>query len=154
MRSLRILSGFYGVVRPLDAIKAYRLEMGTKMANARGKDLYAFWGDRCTRLLLDGPGEGAKAKGKVKAEKVKAEKVEAAAGGLRPGDCIIDVASKEYSKVLDFDMLKEAGVTLYEMKFPGAVRDSTTTTNSIESNRIESNPLLSLPLLAAWFCDH
>ena len=40
---LRILSGLYGVLRPLDAIQPYRLEMGTKFATARGSDLYAFW---------------------------------------------------------------------------------------------------------------
>jgi cytoplasmic iron level regulating protein YaaA (DUF328/UPF0246 family) len=42
---LRILSGLYGVLRPLDRMQPYRLEMGTRLANARGKDLYAFWGD-------------------------------------------------------------------------------------------------------------
>ena len=41
---LRILSGLYGVLRPLDSIQPYRLEMGTKLANARGKSLYDFWG--------------------------------------------------------------------------------------------------------------
>lgn len=41
---LRILSGLYGVLRPMDAIQAYRLEMGTKMHNPRGKSLYDFWG--------------------------------------------------------------------------------------------------------------
>jgi len=41
---LRILSGLYGVLRPLDKIQPYRLEMGTKLANARGKSLYDFWG--------------------------------------------------------------------------------------------------------------
>ena len=41
---LRILSGLYGVLRPMDAIQPYRLEMGTKMANSRGKSLYDFWG--------------------------------------------------------------------------------------------------------------
>lgn len=40
---LRILSGLYGLLRPLDAIKAYRLEMGSKLKNPRGKDLYAYW---------------------------------------------------------------------------------------------------------------
>lgn len=40
---LRILSGLYGVLRPLDLMQAYRLEMGTKLANGRGADLYAFW---------------------------------------------------------------------------------------------------------------
>jgi cytoplasmic iron level regulating protein YaaA (DUF328/UPF0246 family) len=43
---LRILSGLYGVLRPLDLIQAYRLEMGTRLGNARGKDLYAFWGEK------------------------------------------------------------------------------------------------------------
>ncbi|MDX5300326.1 MAG: peroxide stress protein YaaA [Gammaproteobacteria bacterium] len=43
---LRLLSGLYGVLRPLDLIQPYRLEMGTRFANARGKDLYAFWGER------------------------------------------------------------------------------------------------------------
>jgi len=41
---LRILSGLYGVLRPMDAIQAYRLEMGTKMVNPRGRSLYDFWG--------------------------------------------------------------------------------------------------------------
>jgi len=40
---LRILSGLYGVLRPLDLMQAYRLEMGTKLANQSGADLYAFW---------------------------------------------------------------------------------------------------------------
>lgn len=44
-RHLRILSGLYGVLRPLDLMQAYRLEMGTKLANPLGKDLYAFWGE-------------------------------------------------------------------------------------------------------------
>ncbi|MFP8965931.1 peroxide stress protein YaaA [Pokkaliibacter sp. CJK22405] len=48
---LRILSGLYGLLRPLDQMQPYRLEMGTKFANARGKDLYAFWGDKITQAL-------------------------------------------------------------------------------------------------------
>jgi cytoplasmic iron level regulating protein YaaA (DUF328/UPF0246 family) len=50
-RHLRILSGLYGLLRPLDRIRPYRLEMGTRFANERGKDLYAFWGDRLARAL-------------------------------------------------------------------------------------------------------
>ena len=42
---LLILSGLYGVLRPLDRMQPYRLEMGTALDNARGKNLYAFWGD-------------------------------------------------------------------------------------------------------------
>jgi len=48
---LRILSGLYGLLRPLDLIQPYRLEMGTKMSNPRGKDLYTFWGDKLTQNL-------------------------------------------------------------------------------------------------------
>jgi cytoplasmic iron level regulating protein YaaA (DUF328/UPF0246 family) len=43
---LAILSGLYGVLRPLDAMQAYRLEMGTALPNPRGRNLYAYWGDR------------------------------------------------------------------------------------------------------------
>ena len=50
-KTLRILSGLYGVLRPLDLVQAYRLEMGTALANRRGKDLYAFWGDQITTTL-------------------------------------------------------------------------------------------------------
>lgn len=48
---LRILSGLYGALRPLDMMQPYRLEMGTKFANERGKDLYAFWGSKITTSL-------------------------------------------------------------------------------------------------------
>ena len=48
---LRMLSGLYGVLRPLDLMQAYRLEMGTRLENERGKDLYAFWGKRITDKL-------------------------------------------------------------------------------------------------------
>ncbi|NNM10374.1 MAG: peroxide stress protein YaaA [Pseudomonadales bacterium] len=48
---LRILSGLYGVLRPLDLMQAYRLEMGTKLANARGDNLYQFWGDKISKAL-------------------------------------------------------------------------------------------------------
>lgn len=48
---LRILSGLYGLLRPLDLMRPYRLEMGTRFANRAGKDLYAFWGDEITEQL-------------------------------------------------------------------------------------------------------
>ncbi|MEN8180347.1 MAG: peroxide stress protein YaaA [Pseudomonadota bacterium] len=48
---LRILSGLYGVMRPLDLMQPYRLEMGTKLPNEQGKDLYAFWGETITEAL-------------------------------------------------------------------------------------------------------
>ncbi|MFL9815357.1 peroxide stress protein YaaA [Stutzerimonas sp. VN223-3] len=50
-KHLRMLSGLYGILRPLDLMQPYRLEMGTKLANARGKDLYAFWGERISGWL-------------------------------------------------------------------------------------------------------
>lgn len=50
---LRMLSGLYGVLRPLDLMQPYRLEMGIRLANARGKDLYQFWGDVITDKLND-----------------------------------------------------------------------------------------------------
>lgn len=49
---LRILSGLYGLLRPLDAIMPYRLEMGTKIAIQAKKNLYEFWGDKITELLI------------------------------------------------------------------------------------------------------
>ena len=67
---LRIGSGFYGLLRPLDGIVPYRLEMQAKLQNPRGKDLYAFWGDQLSRVL---------------------------AGQT---DVIVDLASEEYSKAV------------------------------------------------------
>ena len=48
---LRVLSGLYGALRPLDLIQAYRLEMGIKLENERGKNLYEFWGEKITENL-------------------------------------------------------------------------------------------------------
>lgn len=50
-RHLRILSGLYGLLRPLDRLQPYRLEMGTRLANPAGRHLYAFWGDTVARAL-------------------------------------------------------------------------------------------------------
>lgn len=49
---LRLLSGLYGVLRPLDLIQAYRLEVSTKLNNPAGKDLYAFWQEKVTKSIL------------------------------------------------------------------------------------------------------
>ena len=78
---LRILSGLYGVLRPLDAIQPYRLEMGRKLANPAGEDLYDYWG-RSVSQKLD----------------------EALAG--HKSATIINLASKEYFKVIDQSALK------------------------------------------------
>jgi cytoplasmic iron level regulating protein YaaA (DUF328/UPF0246 family) len=50
-RRVRILSGLYGLLRPLDRMHPYRLEMGTRLQNPRGKDLYTFWGESVTAAL-------------------------------------------------------------------------------------------------------
>jgi cytoplasmic iron level regulating protein YaaA (DUF328/UPF0246 family) len=50
-KHLRILSGLHGVLRPLDRIHPYRLEMGTKLCTAQGKNLYEFWGNKVTAAL-------------------------------------------------------------------------------------------------------
>jgi cytoplasmic iron level regulating protein YaaA (DUF328/UPF0246 family) len=50
-KHLRILSGLYGLLRPLDLMQPYRLEMSTKLTNSRGKDLYSFWGEQITQGL-------------------------------------------------------------------------------------------------------
>ncbi len=81
-KHLRILSGLYGLLRPLDLMQPYRLEMGTKLANARGKNLYAFWGDRVT-------------------EQLNQEK----------SSLIVNLASQEYFSVVKPALLKSAVVT-------------------------------------------
>ena len=50
-KHLRILSGLYGLLRPLDLMQAYRLEMGTKLANEYGDNLYSFWGTSITKMV-------------------------------------------------------------------------------------------------------
>ena len=62
-KTLRILSGLYGVLRPLDLIQPYRLEMGSKLETKSSKDLYGFWGSEITEKLnddlLESPGDSA-----------------------------------------------------------------------------------------------
>lgn len=52
-KSIRILSGLYGLLRPLDLIAPYRLEMGTKLDTPAGRGLYGYWSERVTALLAD-----------------------------------------------------------------------------------------------------
>lgn len=78
---LRILSGLYGVLRPLDLMQPYRLEMGTKLANSRGANLYAFWGDLISqRLMADLAEQG--------------------------DNLIVNLASQEYFKAVQLKVLK------------------------------------------------
>ena len=79
---LAILSGLYGVLRPLDALQPYRLEMGTRWPNPRGKDLYAWWGDRVAETLL---------------HRLASRPARATSGGGAP--VIVNLASQEYAKV-------------------------------------------------------
>lgn len=81
---LRILSGLYGALRPYDGIEAYRLEMGTKLANPSGQTLYAFWGAKI------------------------AEALNAAAGGA---GALVNCASLEYFKAVDPKALKLRVIT-------------------------------------------
>ncbi len=83
---LRILSGLYGVLRPLDLMQPYRLEMGTKLPNARGKDLYAFWATEVTNALNTS----------LQARKSKA---------------LVNLASEEYFKSVKADALVAPVIT-------------------------------------------
>ena len=83
---VRLLSGLYGILRPLDLMQPYRLEMGTAFANTRGKNLYEFWGDIITDLLND---------------------TLAQAGS----DILINLASQEYFKSVNTKKLKARLIT-------------------------------------------
>ncbi|KTT22586.1 peroxide stress protein YaaA [Pseudacidovorax intermedius] len=76
-----MLSGLYGVLRPLDRLQPYRLEMGTALANPRGKDLYDFWGDRIAAWLN---------------ERLAADRT----------PVVVNLASQEYFKAVDLKTLK------------------------------------------------
>jgi len=86
-RHLRILSGLYGLLRPLDLMRPYRLEMGTALAMGRGvKDLYAYWGDRITEELNTDL-------------------------GASKGDTVVNLASAEYFKAVRPKLLRARVVT-------------------------------------------
>ena len=74
-KHLRILSGLYGILRPMDVIKPYRLEMGTKLETSKGKNLYDFWGNLIQKNVL---------------KDLESQK----------SDLLINLASKEYFNVL------------------------------------------------------
>ncbi|MCF8460808.1 MAG: peroxide stress protein YaaA [Flavobacteriales bacterium] len=85
-RHLRVLSGLHGLLRPLDLIKPYRLEMGTKLAVRGKKDLYGFWGDEITNrvnLALETSGN----------------------------DTLCNLASEEYFKAVNTKKLKATLIT-------------------------------------------
>jgi len=86
---LRILSGLYGLLRPLDKIQPYRLEMGTSLKTDKGKNLYEFWGDAITELLHK-----------------DIKKIDA--------QWLLNLASQEYCKALNLDQL---GVPIVDTTF-------------------------------------
>ncbi|MBP6312406.1 MAG: peroxide stress protein YaaA [Flavobacteriales bacterium] len=85
-RYLRILSGLYGVLRPLDLMQPYRLEMGTKLKVGRTKDLYQYWGERINNVLKE---------------------------DLKTSDssALINLASSEYSKAVQLDVFEVPVIT-------------------------------------------
>jgi cytoplasmic iron level regulating protein YaaA (DUF328/UPF0246 family) len=83
---LRILSGLYGLLKPLDLMQAYRLEMGTKLDNSRGSNLYQFWGNIITDELNE----------------VLVE---------QKSDILINLASNEYFKVVNKKLLNAKIIT-------------------------------------------
>lgn len=95
---VRILSGLYGLLRPLDAIEPYRLEMGSRLKNTRGANLYAFWGDKLAAAA-------------DKAVKTHSDKT------------IINLASNEYFSAVDPQALRSRVVTpVFKEEKDGALR--------------------------------
>lgn len=80
---LRILSGLYGLLKPLDLIQPYRLEMGIRLENKRGKNLYEFWGLRIAKAINE----------------------------IAQGDPVINLASQEYFKAVDVEKLSSKVIT-------------------------------------------
>ena len=76
-KNVRMLSGLYGVLRPLDLIQPYRLEMGTKLSNAQGNNLYDYWGSGISEVLNEDEQK-----------------------------LIVNLASNEYFKAIDKKLLK------------------------------------------------
>lgn len=88
-KHLRILSGLYGLLKPLDLIQPYRLEMGTRLETKKGKNLYEYWDKKIAKAIN-----------------------EAAAG--RP---IVNLASQEYFKAVDLKTLKTPVVNIHFKEF-------------------------------------
>ncbi len=88
-KNLRILSGLYGLLRPMDLMHPYRLEMGTTLANPAGSNLYKFWDDKITNLLNHDLAEGSH-------------------------KYLINLASKEYWEAVDSSLIE---VPIYTIHF-------------------------------------
>jgi len=82
--TVRIISGLYGILKPLDLIQAYRLEMGTKFPVGKNKNLYEFWKKKVTQVLNE---------------------------ELQEGELFLNLASNEYFKAIDVKALKTPVIT-------------------------------------------
>ena len=88
--TVRIISGLYGIIKPLDLIQPYRLEMGTKMPVGKSKNLYEFWKKKVTKTLNE---------------------------ELKDGELFINLASNEYFKAIDTKALKVPVVNIAFKEF-------------------------------------
>ena len=86
---LRILSGLYGLLKPLDLIQPYRLEMGTRLETKKGKNLYEYWGTKIAKAINQ----------------------------AASGNTIINLASQEYFKAVDLKTLKSKVITIQFKEF-------------------------------------
>ncbi len=93
--TIRILSGLYGLLKPLDMISPYRLEMGTKLATRKGSNLYQFWGTKITEKL---------------------------GGELREAEELVNLASHEYVKVLNLDSFDNVITPIFKDEKNGKVK--------------------------------
>ena len=109
-KSVRILSGLYGLLRPLDLIQPHRLEMGTSYENSAGKDLYAFWGDRLAKAINQ---DLKKTKTKLLVNLASQEYFKAAQSKLIEGEMVAPVFKDEKNgnfKIISFYAKKARGV--------------------------------------------
>lgn len=90
--NLRILSGLYGLLKPLDLIQPYRLEMGVKLQHSKGNNLYTFWGNKITKKLNR-------------------------YFQTNPSSSLINLASKEYFHAVDFNKIKGKVITPHFREF-------------------------------------
>ncbi|MFO0750738.1 MAG: peroxide stress protein YaaA [Myxococcota bacterium] len=100
-----ILSGLYGLLRPLDLIRPYRLEMGSKVATRRGKDLYAFWGDKIAKTIVQ----------RLDGERQRS---------------VVNLASNEYWKAVAQPVLAKAGIPILNVAFK-EIRDGEAVTYAL-----------------------
>ena len=104
---LRIIDPLHGILRPLDQIKQYRLEMNTKglkvLNNVKG-GMAGFWSREMTMRMI--------------------EDLDQQSGSSTPGRFILDLASLEYSKALDRELLAEHGISVFQMAIEGSTYDA------------------------------